>query len=133
LEPRDHPHDIHRGGIQQLLEVRACQPQVPTLTEVKAPGTLREATLDPGPQSVLDFEVYRLLPLACGLDGLVVGLRPDGELAWSAFRRGARRTGGTRAAGGPVKPDANRKPEMRATTYAIVAYGRDAAIRGFPV
>ena len=106
-EPGDHPDHMHGGGIQQLLEMRACQPQVPTLTEVKAPGALREATLDPCPQSILDFEVYRLLPLACSLDGLMVRLRSDGELTWSAFRRGARLTGGTRATGGSVKPNAN--------------------------
>jgi hypothetical protein len=108
-KPGDHPHDSHRGGIQQRLEVRACQPQVPTLTEVKAPGTLREATRDPGPQRVVDVEVYRPLPLAGGLDGLVVGLRPDGEVAWGVFRRGARRTGGTRAAGGPGTPEAHHR------------------------
>ena len=101
-QPGDHPDHIHGGRRQQLLEVRACQSQVPTLTEVKAPGTLREATLDPGPQSVLDFEVSRPLPLAGSLDGLVVGLRPDGELAWGAFRRGARRTGGAGATGTSV-------------------------------
>jgi hypothetical protein len=106
-EPSDDSHHIHGGGIEELLEMRACQPQVPTLTEVKAPGALREATLDPCPQSVLGFEVSRLLPLACGLDGLMVCSRSDGELAWSTFRRGARRTGGTRATGGSVKPDAN--------------------------
>ena len=93
--------------MQQLLKMRACQPKVPTLTEVKAASALREAAFDPCPQSVLDFEVYRLLPLACGLDGLMVRLRSDGELAWSAFRRGARRTGGTRATGRSAKPDAN--------------------------
>lgn len=106
-EPSDHPHDIHRDGIQQLLEMRACQPEVPTLTEVKAPDTLREATLDPCPQGVLGFELGGLLPLAGGLDRLVVGLGPDRELPWGALRRGARLTGGTCATGGAVKPNAN--------------------------
>ena len=36
-----------------------------------------------------------------------MGLQPDGELPWGAFRRGARTAGGTRATGGPVKPDAD--------------------------
>jgi hypothetical protein len=34
-------------------------------------------------------------------------LGPDRELARGAFRRGARLTGGTRATGGAVKPEAN--------------------------
>jgi hypothetical protein len=104
-EPSDHPHDIHRGGIQELLEVCACQPKVPTLTEVKASDALREATLDSGPQGVLGFELGGLLPLAGGLNGLVVRLWPDGKLSWGALRRGASRTGGTRATGGSIKPD----------------------------
>ena len=108
-EPGDYSDHIHGGGIEELLEMRACQSLVPTLTEGKAPGALREATLNPCPQSVLGFEIYRLLPLACGLDGFKVRLRSDGELGWSAFRRGARRTGGTRATGGSVKPDANHR------------------------
>jgi hypothetical protein len=72
---------MHGRGIQPRLERRACQPQVPTLTEVNAPGALRETPLDPGPQRLLDGEISRLLPLACGLDGLMVRLRSDGELA----------------------------------------------------
>jgi len=40
-EPGDHPHDIDCGGIEQLLEVRACQPKVPTPAQVKAPDALR--------------------------------------------------------------------------------------------
>ena len=107
LEPSDHPHDVHRGGIQQLLEVRACQPQVPTPAEVKTPDALREATLHPGPQGGLGFELGGLLPSAGGLDGFVVGLQPDRALAGSAFRRSARLAGGTGATGGSVTPDAN--------------------------
>ena len=80
-EPGDHPHDIHGRCREELLEVRAPQPDVATPAQIKAPRALREATLDPCPQRVLNFEVSRRLPLACGLDGLMVGLRPDGELA----------------------------------------------------
>jgi hypothetical protein len=136
LKPRDPPHDMQRGGSQQRLEVRACPPQVPTLTEGKAPGPLREATLDPGPQSVLDVAVYRPWPLACGLDGLVVGLRPDGEVAWSAFRRGARRAGGTRAAGGPVKPEAHHRIAGDVGSGPPVGTGRAlgaACLLGLPI
>jgi hypothetical protein len=106
-EPSDHPHAMHRGGIQQLLEVCTCPPKIPTLTEVKAPDALQEATLDPCPQGILRFELGSLLPLAGGLERLVVGLGPDRELPWGAFRRGARLMGGTCATGRVVKPRAN--------------------------
>jgi hypothetical protein len=47
-----------------------------------------------GPQSrplgVLGGELGRLLPLPRGLDGLMEGLRPDGELARRIFGLGAR-------------------------------------------
>jgi hypothetical protein len=106
-EPSDHPHDIHGRCREELLEVRAPQPDVATPAQIKAPRAWREATLDARSQGILGFELGGLLPLAGGLDGLMVELGADRELAWSAFRRGARRTGGTRATGGPVKPDAD--------------------------
>lgn len=68
---------------------------------------MREAALDTCPQSVPGLERSGLLPLAGGLDGLVLGLGADLELPWGAFRRGARLTGGIRATGGAVKPNAN--------------------------
>jgi hypothetical protein len=49
------------------------------------------------------------LSLACGLDGLMVRLRSDGQLAWSAFRRGTRRAGGAGATSRSAKPDANHR------------------------
>jgi hypothetical protein len=52
-KPGDHPYDIHRGGIEQLLEVCACQPKVPTLAQVKAPDALREAALDARSQALI--------------------------------------------------------------------------------
>ena len=67
-------------AVSRLLEMRPCQPNVPTLPEIKAPGALREAALHPRPQGVLGFELRGLLPLACGLEGLVMGLGPDGQL-----------------------------------------------------
>ena len=100
-KPSDQPDHIHRGGREQLLEVRARQPDVATAAQSKAPRALREATLHPGPQGVLGFERRRLLPLAGGLDGLVVGLQPDRELPWGAFRRGARRWAGHMRQVGP--------------------------------
>ena len=87
--------------------MRPREAEISTPAEIKASDALREAALDACPQRVLGFEGHRLLPLPCGLDRIVVGLRPDRELAWSRSRRGACLTGGTRATGGPVKPDAN--------------------------
>ena len=55
----------------------------------------------------MGFELGRLLALSRGLDRLVVGLGPDGELPWGVFRRVAHLTGGTDAIGGPVKTDAH--------------------------
>src|SRR5207245_8406346 len=74
---------------------------------MKAPDTLREAALHPRPERILLFECGCFLSWACGLDGLVVGLGPDGELPWGVFRRGAHLAGGTDATGGPVKTDAH--------------------------
>jgi hypothetical protein len=54
---------------------------------------------------MLRCEPRRLLALRRGLDRLVMGLRPDGELARSRLRRGARTTGGTGTTRGPVKTD----------------------------
>jgi hypothetical protein len=45
LEPRDHPHHIHGGSIEQLVEVRARQADVPTPVEIAAPNSLGKATL----------------------------------------------------------------------------------------
>jgi hypothetical protein len=87
--------------------VRARQPDVSTPAQIKASRALREAALHPCLQCILGFELRCLLALPCGLDRLVMGLRPDGELAGSRVRRGVRLTGGTRATGGPVKPNAN--------------------------
>jgi hypothetical protein len=106
-EPGDHPDHMHRRCRQELLEVRARQPKVSTPAEIKSAYALREAALHTRPQGILDVEGRRLLPSACGLDGLMVGLRPDREFAGSRVRQGARLAGGTRAAGSPIKPDAD--------------------------
>jgi hypothetical protein len=116
--------------------VRACQPKVPTLAQVKAPDALREAALDPGPQGILGFELGGFLSLSRGLDGLVVGLQPDGELPRGVFRRGARRTGGTRATRGPVKPDANDRISRDIVPRPPVDTGMTlgtARLLGFPI
>src|SRR5262245_65843226 len=87
LEPGDHPYDIHRGGIEQLLEVRARQAAVATLAQSKAPDALREATLHARPQRILGFELGRLLALSRGLHRLMVDLRPHSKLPRAAFGR----------------------------------------------
>jgi hypothetical protein len=85
----------------------ARQTDVPTPAQIEASRALRGVALDPCPQGVLGFEFRRLLALPRGLDGLVVGLQPDRELAWGAFRRWTRRAGGARATSRSVKPNAN--------------------------
>jgi len=62
--------------------VRASQADRATLAEIKTPDPLREAALHAGPKRILGFERSGLLALAGGLDGLVVGLGPDGQLPW---------------------------------------------------
>jgi hypothetical protein len=116
--------------------VRPCQPDVATSAQIKAPLALREATLHPGPQGVLGFELRGFLSLSGGLDGLVVGLQPDGELPWGVFRRGARRTGGTRATRGPVKPDANDRIARDVVPWPPVDTGMTlgtARLLGLPI
>jgi hypothetical protein len=49
-EPGDHSDHIHRGGIEELLEVRARQANIPTPAEIKAPDPLRQATLHSCPR-----------------------------------------------------------------------------------
>jgi len=104
-KPGDHPDHIHRRGRQEVLEVRASQADLATLAESKTPYPLREAALHTGPERILGFELRGLLALAGGLDGLVVGLGPDGQLPWGLFGRGTCTAGGTHATGGPVKAD----------------------------
>ena len=105
LKPGDHPHEIHRRGSEQVLEVRAHQAAVATLTHSKAPDALREAALDARPERILLFELGGLLALAGGLHRLMVRLGTDGELAWRIFGGGTDVTGGTGATGSPVKTD----------------------------
>jgi hypothetical protein len=114
-EPGDHPYHIHGGCRQELLELRAHQAQLPTPAEIKAPDPLREATLNPCAQRIRRGELRRLLALPCGLKRLMVGLRPDRQLAGRCMRGGARLAGGTGATGGPVKPDADDRTPRHIT------------------
>ena len=87
--------------------MRARQPQVATPAEIKAPGPLREATLHPGPQRILGFELRGPLALPRRLERLMVGLQPDRKLAGSILRPRTYWTGRTAAEGGLIKPDAH--------------------------
>jgi hypothetical protein len=89
LEPIDDPYDIHRRGIQSLLEVGAGQSDIATPAEIEATYTLRQGALHAGPQGILGFKLRRLLPLSRGLHGHMLRLRPDGQLAWRLFGPGA--------------------------------------------
>ena len=59
-EPGDAPDDIHGRGVQELLQVRPRQPNVPTAAEIKATHCLGESTFHPGPQGILCTELRRL-------------------------------------------------------------------------
>ena len=83
-EPGDLADHNHGGGIEQWLEVRAREADVPTPVEIEAPDPLRKAALHPGSQRILGFERRRLLALPRGLERRMVGLQPDGEWISSA-------------------------------------------------
>ena len=63
--------------------------------------------LNPGPPGILGGELGGLLPLPRGLDRLVMGLRPDGELARRIFGLGARLADRTGATGRGMETDAH--------------------------
>jgi hypothetical protein len=105
--PGDHPDHIHRGGSEELLEVRARQAKVATPAELNAPDPLREATLHACPQRILGFELRGALALPRRLERLMVDLWADRELAGGGLGGSALPAGGTRTTGRPVKPDAN--------------------------
>ena len=90
-----------------MLQVHLAQPKVPGLAEAAAPDALGVRPFDPGPPGILGFELSRLLPLPCGLDRLVLGLRPDGELTGRVFCPGACLAGRTGATRRRVKADAH--------------------------
>jgi hypothetical protein len=98
---------MHRGGIEELLEVRARSAKVSTPAEVKAPDPLREATLHPCPQRILGFELRGPLALPRRLERLMVDWWADRELAGGCLGGSALPAGGTRTTGRPVKPDAD--------------------------
>jgi hypothetical protein len=98
---------MHRGGREELLEVRAREAKVSTPAAINAPDPLREATLHPCPQRILGFEPRCPLALPRRLERLMVDLWADRELVGGCLSGSALPAGGTRATGGPVKPEAN--------------------------
>jgi hypothetical protein len=77
---------MHGGRRQELLDVRARQPQIPTPVEINTSYPWREGALHPRPQGVLSFELGGLLAVPSGLERLMVRLQSDGELPWGIFR-----------------------------------------------
>jgi hypothetical protein len=61
----------------------------------------------PACRGVLGFELGGFLPVARSLNGLVVDLWPDGELARRVFRPGVRRADRTGATGRRIVMDAH--------------------------
>src|SRR5215471_18757236 len=92
---------MHGGRIEQLMEMRAPQPDGATPAKREAPRPLGEATLHTRSQSILLLELCGLLTLARSVDGLGMGLGPDGQLARSIFCPCARL---------PRRTDATRRP-----------------------
>ena len=80
---------------------------VTTLSHATPPDSLGVRALNPGPLGILGRELGGLLPLPCGLDRLVMGLRPDGELARCIFGLGARLADRTRTTGRGLETDAH--------------------------
>jgi hypothetical protein len=78
---------MHCGGMDRLLQLRPSQADRAAATPRKATHPLRNRAFRPGSQRLLRLELLRLLPLARGLDRLVLRLRPHRELARRIFRR----------------------------------------------
>jgi hypothetical protein len=78
-----------------------------TLSYATPPDGLRLRALNPGPLGILDRELGGRLLLPCGLDRLMVGLRPDGELARCIFGLSACLADRTRPTGRGMETDAH--------------------------
>src|SRR6266508_3162304 len=90
-----------------MLQMGFREPEVVGSAQATASDAVRVRALDPGPSGILGCELGGLLPLPRGLDRLVVGLRPDGELARRVFGPGAGLADRARATGRRVKADAH--------------------------
>jgi hypothetical protein len=107
LQPRRDAHQVEHGGGENVLQTRFGVTDVATLSYTTPPDGLRLRALNPGPLGILGCELGSLLPLPCSLDRLVIGLRPDGELARCIFGLGARLADRTRPTGCRMKTDAH--------------------------
>jgi hypothetical protein len=107
LQPCRDTHQVERGGGGNVLQTRFGLTEVAALSYARPPDGLRLHAFNPGPPGVLGGKRSRLLPLPCGLDGLVMGLRPHGELARRMFYPGARLADRTRPTGRSMETDAH--------------------------
>jgi hypothetical protein len=107
LQPGCHAHQVEGRGGEDVLQMCFGVADVTTLAQATPPDGLRLRALNSGALGVLGGELGGLLPLPCGLDRLVMGLRPDGELPRRIFGLGARRADWTGAAGRGMEPDAH--------------------------
>jgi hypothetical protein len=107
LQPCRDTHQVERGGGENVLQTRFGLTDVATLSYATPPDGLRLRALNPGAPGVLGGKRGRLLPSPCGLDRLVMGLRPHGELARRMFRPGARLADRTRTTGRSMGTDAH--------------------------
>jgi hypothetical protein len=107
LQPCRDAHQGERGGGEHVLQTRFGLTDVATLSYATSPDGLRLRALNPGPLGILRRELGSLLPSPCGVDRLVIGLRPDGEWARGIFGLGARLADRTRPTGRRMAPDAH--------------------------
>jgi hypothetical protein len=107
LQPGRDAHHIERGGGEHVRQTRVGVTDVATLAYATPPDGLRRRALNPSPLGILRRELGSLLSLPCGLDRLVIGLRPDGELARCLVGLGARLADRTRPTGHRRATDAH--------------------------
>jgi hypothetical protein len=109
LQPCRDAHEVERGGGEHVLQTRVGVTEVATRSSATPPDGLRLRALNPGPRGILRRELGRLLSLPCGLDRLVRGLRPDGELARGIVGLGARLADRTRPAAHRLDTEAHHE------------------------
>ena len=88
-----------------MLQTRFGLADVATLSYATPPDGLRLCALNPSPPGIVGGECGRLLSLPCGLDRLMLGLQPHGELARRLLRPSARRADRAGATGRAMEAD----------------------------
>jgi hypothetical protein len=81
--------------------------EVATVSCATPPDGLCVRALNPSPPRIFGCELGGVLPLPCGLDGPVLGLWPDGELARRMFSPGACLADRTRTTDRAIETDAH--------------------------